>query len=385
MARAISYVLKPRTVLTQLSIGVDLSTFRIGLDLSKPSNKHYFRFDSNYNTLKFLHSNISKSERNCQGNKSNISISTSRSININKRSLIQKNLNLEEYESSVKLVRNRKVKMTSTVQVKSCEEDDRLLISIELLRGSAVKSFNLNRVKSESLGSALQRLQMNLSKKLIKKSKKKNKAKNSKKTTSTKSEECLVDKDEQDLASNKKACDEEDNESTQEIPVHVIHNGNIVDLSVINENAWIEGAFLKIENEEIPICFNPPSVKLNNLSEVIMEGFPLYPNPEFEFVQEEKCEFFWKTFSQKDLINMKRLVAKRTPDIDLSGSISAYSYTPVSDDVGKYLLLACLPVNNDKQGRLEVVLSKAPITEGPGLCPFQRRHEFTQLLTEFGV
>jgi len=148
-------------------------------------------------------------------------------------------------KNSVKTV----VKIMSSCNVKilpaESQEDrqERVSISLELVRGSSIKNFNLCRLKSEPLGTAMDRLQINLAKKLLKKPKKKKQKK-----THDAENSGSIEKDESEI-----------------IPVVLSHGQKPVDLSISNEDAWIDGACLKIEDEEIIISYNTPSVKLEEL------------------------------------------------------------------------------------------------------------------------
>ncbi|CAG5136448.1 unnamed protein product [Candidula unifasciata] len=251
----------------------------------------------------------------------------------------------------------------SSVFVKSFEDDDRLLISLDLKiqkesGASSIKTFNLNRLKHEELGLAVERLRLNLSKKVNKKSKQKKTAK------ATNDSEASIES-QSDL-----------------VPIEVIHNGQVLDLSISNKEAWVDGAVLKVWEEEIAVCYNPPSVKLEKLPNTIMVGFPLFPEVEYEFTNVKNCEFYWKLFDEKHL--HKVMLDIKQGNIDLTDAVIAHSFTPQHKDIGRHVLMACLPKNNDKVGRLEVILSTNAITAGPGLCPFEKRSEFTKQSSKEG-
>uniref|UniRef100_A0A2C9JMN6 2',5'-phosphodiesterase 12 n=1 Tax=Biomphalaria glabrata TaxID=6526 RepID=A0A2C9JMN6_BIOGL len=248
----------------------------------------------------------------------------------------------------------------STVFVRNLETEDRLQITLDLSdskegRGT-VKTFNLNRQKNEELKVTLDRLRLNLSKKLNKKVKKK------KKETENNAESSV------DQSTDK-------SNDNLEIPLDIILNGKSVDLSTSNQDAWVRGALLKVGEEEIPINFNPPSVKLRNLPTIILEGFPLFPEIEIEFANLQECEFYWKTFEAKHLQKMNLLLSKG--QVDLSDAVKSYSYTPLAGDLGHHILLVCVPKFSASTGKMEAVISTVPVTQGPGPCPFEKRHAHT--------
>ncbi|XP_005090525.1 2',5'-phosphodiesterase 12 [Aplysia californica] len=253
----------------------------------------------------------------------------------------------------------------SSVHVKNFEQDDRLQISLDLVKEGKTKSFNLNRLKTETLSSAVERLQTNLAKKLVNKKSKKKKAKVETETGTATTTVGSLEKDE------------------SEIPVAVLHNGLAADLSLTNIDAWIDGAVLKVGDEEIPVSLNPPSAKLEKLPRVIMEDFPLYPYAEFEFVDVKECEFFWKTFPSKLLPIVSKSVS--SGDIDLSDAVSGKSYTPTSSERDYHVLLACVPRSGDRVGKLDAVISSAKVSPGPGPCPFEKRFEFTNIPSQDGL
>ncbi|RUS84830.1 hypothetical protein EGW08_007371 [Elysia chlorotica] len=265
-----------------------------------------------------------------------------------------------------------KTKMSS-VSVKNFQDDERLHIHLQLSLdpktpslspdGAASKSlvkFTLSRMKTEELKFAIERLRINLNKKQSKKTK-------SKKAKKQNSETPSLKETEEDLSN--------------EIPIKVLHHGVILDDTVLNETAWVEGALLKVGDQEIPMIYNLPGVKLEKLPQRILEGFPLYPAAEFEFTTQDQCEFYWKTFEKENTDKVKLQISRES--VDLDGTFQASSFTPQPDDVGKYLLLACVPKQGEIRGKVEAVVSPWAIAEGPGSCPFEARHEHTKHHAEY--
>ncbi|CAL1533474.1 unnamed protein product [Lymnaea stagnalis] len=257
----------------------------------------------------------------------------------------------------------------SSVYVKNVENEDRLHISLELPNSKGtLKSFNLNRLKSEPLGVTMERLRLSLAKKLAKKPKQKNKKGNVEGETS---------------ACNKaEAVQVPEVEAEPEMSIEVIHNGQVLDTSISNQEAWVKGAVLKVGELEMPICFNPPSVKLQSLPSIILEGFPLFPVAEVEFADPKSCEFFWKTLEQKDLHKIRQGLVN--DKVDLSCATMAQSFIPSSNDVGKLVMLVSIPKDGEKAYKMEAVISPNPVISSPGLCPFEKRHDFTMQRTSAG-
>ena len=264
----------------------------------------------------------------------------------------------------------------SSVSVKNFEEDERLHIHLQLITPSSASAngvfsnpssvkFTLSRLKNEELKFAIDRLRLNLNKKQSKKSKKKKSKPNPDPSVPKE-----VEKNES------QSLDSED------LPIEILHNGEPLDLSVLNETAWIDGALLQIGNEKIPINYNLPGVKLEKLPTTILEGCPLFPGAETEFTKQEKCEFYWKTFDIKDMDKVKIQISRE--NIDLEEAILSESFTPQPDDVDRHVLLVCIPKRGELRGKMEAVVSPSVVTKGPGPCPFEMRHEKTKDRTENG-
>lgn len=244
----------------------------------------------------------------------------------------------------------------SSVFVKNRDNDERLEITLDLNlsasnENTCLKSLNFSRLKHEELRLSVDRLRLSLSKKMAKKTKHKKKS----------------------GAGAKNECDAVEEKT---IPIEIIHSGRVVDLSVSNENAWVDGAVLKIWEEEISISCNPPSVKLEKLPNTILAGFPVFPEAEFEFADMKSSEFYWEVFSENHLHKIKTAVAKGT--FTLTNAVKSSSFTPQPDDVGRYVLLACVPRCGRKVGKMALTLSPCTVTAGPSSCPFEKRSEFTK-------
>ncbi|GFR85315.1 2',5'-phosphodiesterase 12 [Elysia marginata] len=260
----------------------------------------------------------------------------------------------------------------SSVSVKNFENDERLHIHLQLTTNvllsacaapstsnSSFVKFTLSRLKTEELKLAIDRLRLNLNKKQSKKSKKKVK---------TQSAETLKTKEVEDESF---------------IPIEILHNGTVLDQTVVNELAWVDGALLKVGDEKILISFNTPCVQLDKLPATILEGCPLFPGAQVDFTTQDQCQFFWKAFDKKDIDKIKMQISRET--VDLEGTIQSDSFTPQSNDVGKYVLLACIPQRGHTvKGKLEAVVSNVAVTKGPGFCPFETRHKQTKSYSESG-
>ncbi|GFN89580.1 2',5'-phosphodiesterase 12 [Plakobranchus ocellatus] len=253
----------------------------------------------------------------------------------------------------------------SSVSVKNYKDDERLYIDLQLTPTLSSASdtsadpisvkFSLNRLKNEELRLAIDRLRLNLSKKQSKKSKRKSK---SNPATTKELDDC------------------------SEIPIEILHNGEVLELTVRNEKAWVDGAYLKVGEEKIPISYNLPGVNVEKLPSIIIEGCPLFPGVQAEFTTSDCCEFFWKTFDVNDLDKVKQQISREA--VNLEGTTKSRSFTPQKDDVGKHVLLACIPKRDTISGKTVAVVSPSVVTEGPKHCPFENRQDHTRDHAEHG-
>ncbi|KAK0084782.1 hypothetical protein PV326_006154 [Microctonus aethiopoides] len=207
------------------------------------------------------------------------------------------------------------------------------------------RQFNLSRRKSENVECFLRRIDANLEKILSKKIKKRMK----KNPTEVKMNETI------------------DN----------IESGNIVlmkDDSIVELNeSWTKlldnPSQLSMIIFGVPynIKFNAPWVIRMKLPKSILAGFPIYPS-EFEslFTDKSKSEFSWYRY---DFIN-DQMSWIRVGE--------GYIYIPSNEDIGTKLKLNCVPRNNEHEGPEIEIESEYQVEAGPGTCPFESRHSFTQ-------
>lgn len=207
------------------------------------------------------------------------------------------------------------------------------------------RQFNLSRRKSENVECFLRRVDANLDKILSKKIKKRMK----KNPTEVKMEETI------------------DN----------IESGNIIlmkDDSIVGLNeSWTKlldnPSQLSMIIFGVPynIKFNAPWVLRMKLPKSILAGFPIYPS-EFEslFTDKSKSEFTWYRY---DFINDRMSWIKVG---------EGYIYIPSNEDIGTKLKLDCVPRNNEHEGPKIEIESEYQVEAGPGTCPFELRHSFTQ-------
>ncbi|XP_070569678.1 2',5'-phosphodiesterase 12-like [Ptychodera flava] len=203
----------------------------------------------------------------------------------------------------------------------------------------------------------------------------------------------------------------------EEIAVSLFKNSDRVPEDVSNEEAWQDGAILQIGDHRYEVVRNPPTILNFSLPNSMMAGFPVYPRVEMEFGNVEKTEFMWykevkeetlpgssdSNTNQPEEMSMKTerdndaametestesvTVEKKILKIDISATrvpdkwteiLKGKVYKPTNSDIGQKLKVVCVPADGNRQGTPLEVVSNPEISAGPGLCPFENRHLYTQ-------
>ena len=246
------------------------------------------------------------------------------------------------------------------------------------------RTYNLNRLLTEDLGTALRRLGINLlgiiTKKIGKKKKK------------LKSEE------------EKQQLDDEATNLTDSLCLSNSTTGQTIDITIPNSDAWVEENELVIGETKFPILVNAPTILKANLPKNIMAGFPVYPMLDIEFADLTKCYFKW--FGEKGSSNAEEEQSDQKKSSEnlkkneaaAKGSVSrkrvrmdsesrktqwdelhvGYYFLPSNKEIGKQLKFVCIPSDGKYDGREFAVESENAVSTGPGRCPFENRHIFTQ-------
>ncbi|XP_055540860.1 2',5'-phosphodiesterase 12 [Wyeomyia smithii] len=128
---------------------------------------------------------------------------------------------------------------------------------------------------------------------------------------------------------------------------------------------------LKILDDDFRIDFNSPAVQTINLPQSMLAGFYVYPSKlELVFAEKEQSDFHW--------FRGKMPKSKNAQLIEWEQIGTGFSYMPTSDDVGHHLKFLCVPKNSQKSGPSSEITSVSEVQAGPGQCPFDVRHLFTQ-------
>lgn len=158
------------------------------------------------------------------------------------------------------------------------------------------------------------------------------------------------------------------------------------------KEAFIHSAILKIGDAVYDVVVNPPTVKSLSLPSNIMAGFPIYPKLEVEFTDKSQCSYSWyrtKTpinqFDVTDQCSASKNLTKPMPISDWEHIGNSFHYLTSIDDIGRLLRVTCTPRDaTGEDGQLVEAVSPVTVSAGPGYCPFDGRHDFTQSPTQFG-
>lgn len=198
------------------------------------------------------------------------------------------------------------------------------------------KQIHFNRDLSETVGTFLNRLSAKVSQSLETKQKKK---KNKDETTTT-TPVTVVD-------------------------ANILKNGELVSGDTLckevfqTDNSTME---LKVGDQNYVILKNHPWIETMTLPKSIMVGYPVYLCKfSAYYTAIEESEFSWCKVLPKGIE-----VVAESP-----------IYVPNVDDIGHKLMLKCVPKRDGITGVAAEVTSMTAVEAGPGLCPFEVRHSFT--------
>ncbi|XP_071149413.1 2',5'-phosphodiesterase 12-like [Mytilus edulis] len=249
-----------------------------------------------------------------------------------------------------KFVRNKSIALVGMsdmegVFVRCVPEEERMQITVNYKHeGGPCKTVNLERIQVEEVGKTIERLKASMLKKLSKKKKRKKQE-----TTDS--------------------IEEPDLKIWLTVKEKLIEN----EATPINQT-FVEGAVLHIEDQLLPVEINVPVITALVLPTNIMVGFPIYPKIHAEFCDLLKSTFIWYRYKSVEDDSQKKKKTKEVWDKLSEG----FSYTPSISDLGNKLKLTCMPKLGHRSGEEFNSLSKCDVEAGPGVCPFENRHLYTQ-------
>lgn len=82
-------------------------------------------------------------------------------------------------------------------------------------------------------------------------------------------------------------------ESAEPTAVKLFYAGDEVEGTVLNSEAWRDGAVLQVGDVKYSVQRNAPTFTTAELPVSLLAGFPVCPNLEVEFGNLQDCEFMW--------------------------------------------------------------------------------------------
>ena len=248
--------------------------------------------------------------------------------------------------------------------VKNAADSDRIDLSLEYApKDGTVRTYNANRSKLEPLSNTLSRLGSRIEGQLNRKNKKRKRKEGDELTNTISS----------------------DQEMKLSICVMTCDSTKIIDEETPVVDAFTEKHVLVVDNEKVPIIVNPPCCTKIELPEVAMVGFPIFPSIQLEYVDHDHCEYRWKRIKYEDDVAIAEPSSKKKNKTDKPRTVIEATdlsdeivYTPVISDIDRHLQLTCLPRTGERQGKAGIAVTKFEIKPGPGICPFDHRHLYTQ-------
>lgn len=212
------------------------------------------------------------------------------------------------------------------------------------------KQRNMQRAKQETLDKSLKRISLSCMQNINKKSKKEKRA----------------EKGDQEV-----------------LPVSLWLNNEEVNDALTNEEAWKDGAILRLGDRQLSVEVNPPSVVSLSLPGHIMAGFPIFPVVELQFANIKNCLFKWYRSINPDDNSASASPVKSSECLWEKVGCDFF-YKPLLSDLGCYLKLVCTPGQQDRSGVDTEVVSNTKVSAGPGFCPFENRHLYTSKKLDSG-
>ena len=121
----------------------------------------------------------------------------------------------------------------------------------------------------------------------------------------------------------------------ESVDVRVLHDGKMVDNELPNDNVWVEGATLQIDEECYNVELNIPTVISVKLPKVVLSGFPCFPNLDVEFIDLNCCELTWyREGLEEETVSGNKKGGKKK-ETSWEKVHSGHTYVPSNDDIGR--------------------------------------------------
>ncbi|XP_061639803.1 2',5'-phosphodiesterase 12 [Phyllopteryx taeniolatus] len=154
-------------------------------------------------------------------------------------------------------------------------------------------------------------------------------------------------------------------------------DGDEVSETVLNADAWRDGAVLQLGDVRYSIRRNEPTFTTASMPASLLAGFPVCPKLEVEFGDLDRCELTW--YKEKGPnASAKAAGEANAQDIAWVEVGCSRVYVPCIQDIGCRLKLRCTPKDGGgRHGRPTELLSAGAVEAGPGACTFDERHAYT--------
>lgn len=142
--------------------------------------------------------------------------------------------------------------------------------------------------------------------------------------------------------------------------------------SILSELENIDNEFsLKLLDDKYKILYNWPWINAISLPTSLLAGFYVYPcKLDLEFADKKQSEFIW--------YRGKLPASGKEEQIEWEEIGRGFAFLIRQEDVGFKLKVKAIPKSGDKVGPTVEAIAKNEMQAGPGICPFETRHLFTQ-------
>uniref|UniRef100_A0A3Q1IJS9 2',5'-phosphodiesterase 12 n=1 Tax=Anabas testudineus TaxID=64144 RepID=A0A3Q1IJS9_ANATE len=153
-----------------------------------------------------------------------------------------------------------------------------------------------------------------------------------------------------------------------ELPaVKLYFDGGEVPDTMLNSEAWQDGAVLQVGHVKYSVRRNAPTFITAELPVSLLAGFPVCPKLEIEFGNLQDCEFMW----------YKENEPNTSQDVGWTHVGCGRVHVPSNQDIGCKLKLCCTPKDGSRSGVSKELVSVGTVEAGPGVCTFDNRHMYT--------
>lgn len=165
-------------------------------------------------------------------------------------------------------------------------------------------------------------------------------------------------------------------ETPEPTVVRLCYDGEEVLDTVLNSEAWQDGAVLHVGDVKYSVQRNAPTFTSAQLPVSLLAGFPVCPSLEIEFGNLQDCEYTWY---KERTSNTSSEAAGEVPDQDGSWTEVGCGrvHVPSNQDIGCRLKLRCTPKDGERSGLAKELVSVGTVEAGPGVCTFDNRHAYT--------